>query len=1062
MSAILTSNTCCCSEGTATHTPLEVTNRPGLPAIACRIGTYAQFKEAMISRLSSSAVDALRYLTTRDGDDFSIALLDAWAVVADVLTFYQERMANESYLRTAIERLSVVELARLIGYEPSPGVAASTHLVFTAEETPGSSGQMTIDKGTKVQSIPGPGEEAQLFETVEKIEARAEWSELKPRKTEPKVPVFGTEVVYLKGTSTNLKQGDGLLFVGARREKDPGNENWDFRRVKTITTNSKENYTVITLDRPLGSRLPYMEPAKTPKVYAMRQRAALFGHNAPDWRSMPDTVKKAYGSLTASEWPGFTVTSISSYPYVPLSIEENGLCAEYYDNPYFTELKFTRIDKEVDFNWGFGSPDSLIGSETFSVRWSGWVQPKTSGTYTFYTLSDDGVRLWVNGQLIINNWTEHAETEDRGAIVLTAGEKVSLRLDYFEKQGVAKIRLYWSGPGQAKAIVPQSQLYPNYVVHLDAAYPQILPKSWLVLSIPEYQELYRVEAATEDSRNNFAIAAKTTRVSLWGEHLRFFDKRVRETMVFAQSELLDLAETPITSAISGDSITLDQKVDGLKQGQTFIVSGTPIYFPLIQIPIFSTFAVAEVKPVTESKATNRVLPITYAKGVERDVTLVEHEETMKAEIAEYMKLVIDEISAVTPSSVAAVQPAGQDTDTSAEPTCEVVTLLKAEPDGNLTKLVFTTSLKSLYRRDSVTIYGNVARATHGETVKEVLGSGNASQPFQHFTLKQSPLTHVSAATPSGAESTLEVRVNDLLWHEVGTLYGRGPHERIYVCRSDDQGKTMVQFGNGRSGARLATGLENVRATYRKGIGLGGLVKAEQLKLLMTRPLGLKDVTNPIEATGAADRESADEARRNGPLTVLTLDRIVSLRDYEDFCRAYAGIAKALATWTWDGERRGVFVTLAGPKGAKIRSDSDTYKNLLSAMQKAGDPRVSIRVDSYRPAFFKISAKVKTDPDRETEKVLKAIEKPLRSHFSFDRRDFGQGVTLSEVIAVIQSVAGMVAVDVDALYRTDGLGGDGLKQPLSAAVPQPGAEGTVSAAELLLLDPGPFSNLGVML
>ena len=77
MSAIHTSSTCCCSEGAATHTPVEVTNRPGLPAIACRIGTYAQFKEAMISHLSSSAVDALKYLTTRDGDDFSIALLDA-------------------------------------------------------------------------------------------------------------------------------------------------------------------------------------------------------------------------------------------------------------------------------------------------------------------------------------------------------------------------------------------------------------------------------------------------------------------------------------------------------------------------------------------------------------------------------------------------------------------------------------------------------------------------------------------------------------------------------------------------------------------------------------------------------------------------------------------------------------------------------------------------------------------------------------------------------------------------------------------------------------------------
>ena len=132
-------------------------------------------------------------------------MLDAWATVADVLTFYQERIANESYLRTATERLSVLELARLIGYELRPGVAASTYLAFTLEEAPGALGQALslgndgaeshpnrrlrsrLHRGTKVQSIPGPGEQAQTFETVEQIEARAEWNAIKPRLTQPQV-----------------------------------------------------------------------------------------------------------------------------------------------------------------------------------------------------------------------------------------------------------------------------------------------------------------------------------------------------------------------------------------------------------------------------------------------------------------------------------------------------------------------------------------------------------------------------------------------------------------------------------------------------------------------------------------------------------------------------------------------------------------------------------------------------------------------------------------------------------------------------------------------------------
>src|SRR5205823_2679706 len=115
-------------------------------------------------------------------------------------------------------------------------------------------------------------------------------------------------------------------------------------------------------------------------------------------------------------------------------------------------------------------------------------------------------------------------------------------------------------------------------------------------------------------------------------------------------------------------------------------------------------------------------------------------------------------------------------------------------------------------------------------------------------------------------------------------------------RTDDEGKTTVIFGDGKTGARLPTGVENVKTKYRKGIGLPGLVKEHKLSQLMTRPLGVKGVTNPLAATGAQDREQLADARRNAPLTVLTLGRVLSLQDYEDFARAFSGIVKALATW----------------------------------------------------------------------------------------------------------------------------------------------------------------------
>jgi hypothetical protein len=189
---------CGCCEGLEVGTPVEVYNRPGLSAVAYRVGTHSRFKRSMLARVSSTDLPGLRALNTRDDDDFAVALLDAWAAVADVLTFYSERIANESYLRTATERVSLLHLARLIGYELRPGVAASAHLVFELEDTPEVPSVprvVNIDKGTKVQSLPGQDELPQTFETTEEIEARPEWNELRPRQTEAKKPDEGdTEV----------------------------------------------------------------------------------------------------------------------------------------------------------------------------------------------------------------------------------------------------------------------------------------------------------------------------------------------------------------------------------------------------------------------------------------------------------------------------------------------------------------------------------------------------------------------------------------------------------------------------------------------------------------------------------------------------------------------------------------------------------------------------------------------------------------------------------------------------------------------------------------------------
>ncbi len=138
-----------------------------------------------------------------------------------------------------------------------------------------------------------------------------------------------------------------------------------------------------------------------------------------------------------------------------------GLSATYFNNANFTGTAVSRTDATVNFTWGSGAPATGIAADTFSVRWTGLVEPAVTGTYTFYTVSDDGVRLWVNGQPLVNRWTNHAAVEDSGTIALTAGQRYDIRMEFYENTGSATARLLWSGPSTPKAVVPSTRLYPQ-------------------------------------------------------------------------------------------------------------------------------------------------------------------------------------------------------------------------------------------------------------------------------------------------------------------------------------------------------------------------------------------------------------------------------------------------------------------------------------------------------------------------------------------------------------------------------------------------------------------------
>jgi hypothetical protein len=145
----------------------------------------------------------------------------------------------------------------------------------------------------------------------------------------------------------------------------------------------------------------------------------------------------------------------------PVAAAGTGLYGSYYNNVDFTDFKIGRTDATVNFDWlTTGSPDVSMYSNTFSVVWQGFVQSTCTGNVFFRTTSDDGVRLYVNGVLIINNWNDHSvATDTSAAVAMVSGTQYTVRMEFYENYGQATTSLSWNPCGAGYAIIPQAQLY---------------------------------------------------------------------------------------------------------------------------------------------------------------------------------------------------------------------------------------------------------------------------------------------------------------------------------------------------------------------------------------------------------------------------------------------------------------------------------------------------------------------------------------------------------------------------------------------------------------------------
>jgi hypothetical protein len=945
---------CGCCSGTEPITPETEFNRPGLAKLRYRAGTHATFFETMLADLSRDR--RLDGLSTRESADPSIALLDAWATVGDVLTFYTERIANEGFLATLEERRSALELANLVGYRPRPGVSASVFLAYTLDDA----AKATIPAGSLARSVPADGEAQQAFETSEPLEANSRFNNLQVRLSRPPTirSILEENAVYLKGASAPVRKGDPL-FV------EFGSDRVALCRAREVTPDSVAGRTKVSLEvlhkegafdaLTVSSLAALLRPLLRVEDFRLTLANPTVKQVLPILQELLDELESG-----SAEKFGQTIDQIATLQKAnpPRSTKAAAWLGEVValkgEAPPPAAAAAITVDT-ITADGGLLNAPSLSPASSYH---------RTDHIKTLFARNVENPAQ-ISGPVLATLSTFRSEYRDTLAAAL-ANARVTADPVIRVYSVVSTAPFGYNAPPRATTVKPSDD-----EVHIAAAAKPLFTTAWsewplekedidlksldlekelenvggkprVAVRLPKdkYIFLHQVEISTE-SRAAYGLAGKVTRLKFKDDVPR--DKTLaslRPVKVFVASDELPLAEEPVTDPVCGsdEAIELDGLYDGLTPGKWIILTGE-----------------REDTPGTSGVPATELLLIADVEHRTRPNLLGDTVHTF--------------IRVTVPSSYC-------------------------------------------YKRDAVKIYGNVVKATNGETRKEVIGSGDSAQPFQKFSLKQPPLTYLAAPTASGSESTLRVYVNDLEWHEESSLIGLTPFDRRFSTMTDESAATTVVFGNGVTGARVPTGNANVRSAYRNGIGKGGNVQAGQITVLGSKPLGVKEVTNPLRASGGADRDSRDQIRSNAPLSVTALDRLVSVDDYADFARTFAGIGKASSTILTDGHRQLVEVTVAGVDDIPIAPSSDLYLNLRRALHLYGDRNQPLQLDVRVAKFLVFEAGVKVDADYPWETIAPAMRAALLDAFRFDRRELGQNSYLSEVLDVLQRVPGVVYIDAN--------------------------------------------------
>lgn len=313
-----------------------------------------------------------------------------------------------------------------------------------------------------------------------------------------------------------------------------------------------------------------------------------------------------------------------------------------------------------------------------------------------------------------------------------------------------------------------------------------------------------------------------------------------------------------------------------------------------------------------------------------------------------------------------------------------------------------------YTRHHTRLYGNVARAGHGQSQNEkVLGSGDATQTHPSFDFEASEVSFITdTAFPQGVRAAVTVTVDKRRWKQVATLNDSGPEDHHYVVRMNEDGSLNIGFGNGLHGRRLPSGNNNVRIRHRVGTGLGGNLAPFSLNKAFKPHHLIEEVLQPLPASGGNAMEDVAAMRAHASASVLTLERAVSLADFTHLATGNSGVWQARAMRLQPGMARAdkIEVVVVPAGGGELGALKQNLENYL--LQHAL-PGVSIQISPFKSVLLDLAITVRVNPEAFTpEFVLEDLRQALLEAFSLQRARLGEALFYSQVIEVIERVSGV--------------------------------------------------------